>query len=109
MNRLTAILTAAALAAAGLFAAEATTAAPRIDPEKVEPQPLKPAPQIKPGVLKVSDCATHFKKQPVGGESYNCTFNFKPVCRNGTVLGPVTLKKVGDYWRVTYACYEPPH
>ncbi len=109
MNRLTVCLTAAALAAAGLVAADATTAAPRIDPSKVQPRPaIKPQPQIKPGVLKLSDCSPHFKKQTTGGKSYNCHFTFKPVCRNGTVLGPVLMKKVGSYWRVTYSCYEPP-
>lgn len=108
MKTLTAYLTAAALTAAGLIAADSTTAAPRIDPGKLQPrQNLQIKPQVKPGVL-VADCSPHFKKQALPGKSYNCHFVFRPVCRNGTVLGPVQMKKVGSSYRVTYTCYEPP-
>lgn len=108
MKRLTAYLTAAAMAAVAVLAADATTANPRVDPSRVKPQrQIHPQPQIKRR-LTVADCSPHFTKQNLPGKSYNCHFTFRPVCRNGTVLGPVNMKKIRGGYRVTYTCYEPP-
>jgi hypothetical protein len=108
MNRQTLGLCAIAFTAIGLVAADTTVAKPRIDPGKARLQP-KPALQPQIGVINLSECSKHFVKQPTGGKSYNCHFTFTPVCRNGTVLGPVNMKKTGAHYRVTYSCYEPPY
>ncbi|MFP3942550.1 MAG: hypothetical protein ACLFWF_01560 [Alphaproteobacteria bacterium] len=118
MNRLTAILTAAALSATGLFTANATTAAPQTNPEPVQlaQLKLKKVPQVElkllcsPKYLPSSNAKTASKK----GGSYTCLHQMPMPpgkhCRNGFDPTTVEAKVVpgGKYVRLTYRCQSHP-